>query len=161
MAARFVSKEERTDYLGSYFAYIYADGHVETDPPGRPVTKEDAQRLRLRDASRSRAQRLVEAQRSRYSAYGDTPADVVRENALSTNVQGMLGAYEETLKTFATLAETTRGNAGQAEQLVENYDLGGKLLGATDRDPAYGRPSQARGDEPDGPHTPRYPLKGR
>lgn len=159
--AGYVSKEERTDYLGAYTAYTYADGHVETDPPARPVTKEDAQRLRLREASRTRAQRLVEAQRSRTSSYGTAPADVVRENSLSTNVQGLLGDYETTLKTIGALASTFRGNIGQTEQLVEKYDLGGKLVGSTDEDQAYGDPAQDRGPEPEGPHTPRYPTKGR
>jgi hypothetical protein len=40
-----LSKTIETDYLGTYTRYVYDNGHVETDPVGRPVFREDAQRL--------------------------------------------------------------------------------------------------------------------
>ena len=40
-----LSKTIETDYLGTYTRYVYDNGHVETDPAGRPIFREDAQRL--------------------------------------------------------------------------------------------------------------------
>lgn len=40
-----ISKTTETDYVGTYTRYVYDNGHVETDPVGRPIFREDAQRL--------------------------------------------------------------------------------------------------------------------
>lgn len=53
--AAIVSTTTETDYLGSYVRYVYDNGHVETDPAGRPVFREDAQRLAGAEAKRKLA----------------------------------------------------------------------------------------------------------
>ncbi len=40
-----ISKTIETDYVGTYTRYVYDNGHIETDPVGRPIFREDAQRL--------------------------------------------------------------------------------------------------------------------
>ncbi|HSW50415.1 MAG TPA: hypothetical protein VLH09_09585 [Bryobacteraceae bacterium] len=124
-----VRTENRTDYAGAYTAYIYSDGHVETDPPGRPQSREDTQRLRLQDASRSKALQLAQAQRARHGLAGSTAPAVVRENAASIVPRVLLEPFHEALDAMAALAPTARTNPGMMKEVADRYSLGGPIVG--------------------------------
>ena len=48
--ARPIKKITKTDFVGTYTEYVYGDGHSETDPPGRPLTRDDVIRASRRAA---------------------------------------------------------------------------------------------------------------
>ena len=48
----------KTDYIGTYTEYTFDDGHVETDPPNRPIYKEDVQLQRTADTGATEQQLL-------------------------------------------------------------------------------------------------------
>ena len=51
-----VKTETKSDYVGTYTAYTYTDGHVETNPVSRPKYKEDVQLKRTLTAGASPSQ---------------------------------------------------------------------------------------------------------
>lgn len=164
MAERFLREEIRTDYAGSYTAYLYADGHVETDPPGRPTSREDSQRERLATAAGDRAQRLLEAQQAELGVAGVTlPTNIRRASRGLASLRVLTGPYHETLAALGQLAPTLRAPEGQAALLRESIDIGGLVVG----DRAGERPEyDTLSGSPDVPspgsvRTPTYPTKLR
>ena len=164
MAERFVRKETRTDYQGSYTAYIYADGHVETDPPGRPKSREDVQRERLAAAAGDRALRLLEAQQAELGVTGVVlPTDVRRANRGLASLRVLTGPYHETLAALGQVSPTLRAPEGQATLLRETIDIGGLVVGdrAGDR-PEYDTLAGSSDlPSPGSVRTPAYPTKLR
>jgi len=128
VAETFVRQENRTDFLGAYTAYVYADGHVETDPPGRPVSKEDVQRQRRAAVAREDARRLLAADRAKQGR-GGVPLQVQAEQGLAVTLRPMTQQYHETLNIAMQLAELYRTPSEVAKTLVETIDLGGPVVG--------------------------------
>jgi hypothetical protein len=98
----YVSKETRTDFVGTYTAYIYPDGHTETDPPGRPMTREDVQRQRLRQASTDQARKIMAA--SQVGTSSDT-LSTRREKRLTAIPQTLTQEFHDTMQAMGQLAE--------------------------------------------------------
>jgi hypothetical protein len=46
-----IKKITKTDFVGPYTEYVYADGHVETEPVGRPQSREDVIRASKQNGS--------------------------------------------------------------------------------------------------------------
>lgn len=161
MAERFIKKTIKTDLVGDYVEYEYADGHRETDPPNRPKSREDVQRERLQEAAGVKAQRNLEQQRSKNSAYGNTPSHIVRENLTAVSGRDLVAPYHATLHALETVSETIRGPEGSAEFLIDNYDLGGVVEG--DVRGEYGFPTPPRPDDDGRPgvRERRYPGRLR
>lgn len=124
-----MSTEVRSDYVGNYTAYLYADGHVETDPPGRPLAKEDVRRQRLREASRQLSQKLLQAQRTRVSRGSDTPAAIRRENSAAVTSRTLTSYFHETVDALSSTGRMARAPGGQLEQLSKAVSLGGEVVG--------------------------------
>ena len=67
------------------------------------------------------------------------------------------------LHAFEQVAGTITAPTGMTAQLIDNFDLGGPLVGeAAGTRPEYGPGTPKRGDEVDGQvREERYPLEGR
>lgn len=130
MADRPIKVERATDYLGNYVAYTYADGHVETDPPGRPQFKEDAQRNRKIEVARERATAILAAERSKFGT-GEIPlpGNILRENANIVSGQLLIRPYLDQLRKLQNVAETSSAPRGQALNLINTVPIGGKVVG--------------------------------
>jgi hypothetical protein len=124
-----IKTEPRTDYAGSYIAYIYSDGHTETDPPGRPMSREDVQRQRLQEVSRLKAREMAQAQRSRHGVVSSIAPAVTRETGHSIVPRVLVQSFHETLDAIAALAPTARTNEGMLAEASGRYALGGELVG--------------------------------
>lgn len=126
---RMIKTEPRTDYVGSYTAYIYSDGHIETDPPGRPQSREDVQRQRLQEVSRLKARAMAQAQRTRHGVVASIAPAVTRETGHSIVPRVLLEPFHATLDAIAKLAPTARANTGMLDEASSRFSLGGELVG--------------------------------
>ena len=126
MAENFVRKVTRTDFVGNYVAYIFADGHVETDPPGRPLFREDVQRQRRKEFALRQARRLLETERAKGSPssrrVGREANRVVAGRVFNRN-------FHNTLHAISRIADTAASPPNMVDQLVGSFDLGGVVVG--------------------------------
>jgi hypothetical protein len=119
--------ETRTDFVGPYTAYIYDDGHIETDPPGRPMSQEDAQRDRKRQIALTRARRILEIERAKYGVGVAAPPEVVRQKAATLAGRLVAEEYHRTMAVFGQLPDTIASPAGLNQMLSDTVDLGGDI----------------------------------
>lgn len=129
MAEKPIRVETRTDYVGTYTAYIYADGHVETDPANRPQNREDAQRNRRKEYARKYGRRVMEVERTREGVSTvSTPHHVRRESTLGVTARTFNEPFHHTLEAFANVANTLRAPVGSIRSLISTADIGGPLV---------------------------------
>ena len=157
MVERYVSKVTLTDYVGPYTAYTYADGHVETDPPNRPKSREDVQRERRGQvAAQSRAQRQLEAERS---TEGLPSTAVARDLSLATASRSLTEPFHAAIEALTDAAETIATPPEQLAALVGSFDLGGTI---GDSPKEYGPQTPKRDDGTGrGVREAVYPVEGR
>jgi hypothetical protein len=103
----------KTDYIGTYTEYLYDDGHIETDPPGRPTSKEDVIRQRKAELYKTRTSRTLAAD----LAGG---ASVLRTTTKT---------YHETLNVLAEQMTTLSTPPAVRRTIINNVSLGGPLVG--------------------------------
>ena len=128
MTERPTSQETRTDYVGEYRAYIFADGHVETDPPGRPMSKEDMQRKRVLEYARANAGNFANKVTTLKNPAG-TPAPAVVDCTVTTNRSLLLFNFEETQQALSQAAATARTPDANIKTLVTTFGVGGPISG--------------------------------
>lgn len=129
MSDTLIRTETRTDFLGEYTAYIYSDGHVETDPNDRPVSKEDYQRRRANSLAAADTATAVTSARIANATGRD---HLNRDQAASSATAGLLDEVRKTLKAVGTLIETTAAPVDQVQSLIETVPLGGTLVSDVD-----------------------------
>jgi hypothetical protein len=129
-----VKRETLTDYVGSYIANTFSDGHVETDPANRPLSKEDVQR-QIRDAEAlKRAKATLANERVRYTK---TQAQLLSPNSqqISRAVFDVIAgglvtkSMTDTIRQFALFAQTATADVGNVSALLSNVPLGGEVVG--------------------------------
>lgn len=101
--------EIRTDELGSYTAYIFDDGHVETDPPGRPLYRVDLQRKRRFEIQSSQTLKAASI-----NVQASTPADSVLVS----------GEFYRVMCASERLLEAARMPVAMRQTLLSRCDLG-------------------------------------
>lgn len=126
MADSPVLVETRTDAKGAYTAYVYADGHVETSPVGRPLSREDLQRQRFADFSTTNALEAVES--SKAGRTGGSPS-AVRQSHPVASLRALVPTFHEGLAAVQLVPKTMNMTQSQREALVNTYDLGGRVVG--------------------------------
>lgn len=128
MTERPISTETRTDYVGEYRAYIYADGHVETDPPGRPLSKEDVQRKRVLAYARANAANFANKATALKNPTG-IPAPAAVDRSVTVNRSMLLANFQETQQALAQASVTARTPDANIKTLVSTFGVGGPLRG--------------------------------
>jgi len=118
--------ETRTDFLGEYTAYVYGDGHVETEPSDRPVTKEDYQRRRAADLSQKNAR---EALASARIARSTSRANLNRDQAASAATAGLFDEMRKTLSAINLMAQTTGAPSSDTDTVINTVSVGGQIVG--------------------------------
>lgn len=118
--------EERTDFLGTYVAYVYGDGRVETDPPDRPVSKEDYQRRRALELSQRDTAAAIAAVRLSKST---GRANLNRDQAGSSATASALDEMRRSLQIAGMLVEASTMPETLKDQLLVQVDLGGRVIG--------------------------------
>lgn len=132
-----VKTEIRDDYEGSYTAYIYSDGHVETSPAGRPTFKEDAQRKLLAQRAIADAPRFLKIARGS-EAQSERP-QLQADNRRAANTRVVAPAFHDTLAGQAAVTATLAASPAYRRSLVNSIDLGGKVVGPrAGKRPEYG-----------------------
>jgi len=122
-------KETRQDYVGTYTAYLYADGHIETEPPNRPQSKEDVQRKRRVAMTKQKAVAMLAAERARLGTSSSTPASVVQQNATVTPGTVFYAQYNALLHKISQLSGTATSFMDQVGSLLYTVGLGGYIIG--------------------------------
>lgn len=123
--ATLLREEIRTDAAGNYTAYVYADGHTETNPPGRPLSKEDLQRQRLQAASKADARTAVAAART--TTGSKTTAASRRESAAGAGPRQLMPqfqAFQAALSTMVVTATTPAFAGGLRDDLLDQVHTG-------------------------------------
>jgi hypothetical protein len=138
-----VSTETATDVAGTYTAYTYSDGHVETDPPGRPFSKEDLQRQRLAQAAQQQAQQMLSATLAKLGV-PSAPASpaVQRQNQGTVSSTVLIGTYHDYLDAAEQIAGTASAppqSGSPLDQLLTSFGLGGPAQTPASR-PEFGLP---------------------
>lgn len=120
-----ISSVQSTDYAGTYTLYTYADGHTETDPVGRPLSREDVQRARLASFSQSKPTQSLGALGAVSSA-APVHVDTARVSASMAALFPALGKAQDAI---ATLASTGRSTVAALDEHSGMADLGGPVVG--------------------------------
>lgn len=145
-----------TDIAGSYVAYTFADGHVETDPPGRPLFKEDLQRNRRIEVSKTRSLAILAAEKTKGSSL--LPSSILRNNADVVNGSVLIMPYLQQIQKISNIAETSTAAAGQVTSLLQTVPIGGKVIGDNaGAAPEYNQGLLSQPVEDSQPIIPYYP----
>ena len=132
-----VKTETRNDYEGDYKAYLYSDGHIETDPPGRPLFKEDAQRRLLGQRAVADAPRFLKTARAS-EAQAERP-HLQADNRHAANARVMAPAFHDSLAGLSAVTSTFTASPLYRAAVVGQVDLGGVVVGdRADQRPEYG-----------------------
>ncbi len=123
-----IRTETRNDAVGNYSASIYSDGHVETDPVGRPIYKEDLQRITLAAQAVNNGPGFLKIARNA-EAQPERP-QLQADGRHASNSRVMCPAFYDTLATTAGLTDTFTASPAYRETLVGSVDLGGMVVGA-------------------------------
>lgn len=121
--------ETREDFVGTYTAYIYPDGHVESSPSDRPKTQEDVQRDRRVEATRQRALLMLSADRARMGLDASTPKALVHANMAITPGKALFANYHRLLHLISTVSGTATSFPGEISSLLTTVGLGGYVIG--------------------------------
>jgi hypothetical protein len=132
MSATIIKTEFRTDVAGTYLAHVFSDGHTETDPPNRPLSKEDLQR-QIRDAAALDKSKAMLA--NEHTRYTRSPAQKAAPNAqqiardeFNTIAGGsLIKSFNDAINASVQFAVTASAPAGQVEGLIATVPLGGEL----------------------------------
>lgn len=126
MAESPTSTEVRTDAKGEYTAYLYADGHIETDPPNRPLSREDLQRQRLADFATTNALEAVEAAKAGRTG---SSSSSVRQSRPAATLRALVPSFMEGMASVQLVPKTMTMTEAQRVELINSYDLGGRVVG--------------------------------
>lgn len=118
--------EKRYDYLGEYVAYVYSDGHVESDPVDRPVYKEDYLRKRTIELSRKNSKEALAAART---ARISSNNNLNREQTAFVATAGILDEFRRTQSILGLLVDAAVADPLTKESLIDTADTGGDLIG--------------------------------
>ena len=124
-----IKTETRQDYVGPYTAYIYADGHVETDPPNRPQSREDVQRARLATLAQQQTSAALAANKSAAGQNAITPPMIVQENLAVAPGLVAFPSFEEVLHDIETIAASSTSFLSEDSLLLNTVSLGGNIPG--------------------------------
>jgi hypothetical protein len=122
-----VQTQTRQDYVGTYTAYIYADGHVETDPAGRPQSQEDVQRARLLQLAQQNASTALSATKAAQGINANTPAAIVQQNLAVAPGLIAFPNFESVLHSIETVAASATCFSAEVNSLLYNVPLGGNV----------------------------------
>lgn len=132
-----IKTEIRNDYVGDYTAYVFSDGHVETDPVGRPSFKEDAQRQLLGERAVADSPRFLKVARAA-EAQGERPA-LQADNRHASNTRVVAPAFHDSLAGLAAVTSTLTASPAYRAAVIGSVDLGGLVVGArAGKRPEYG-----------------------
>jgi|GEM_PF-4412942 len=129
---KIVKTEFRTDAAGTYQAFIYDDGHTETDPIGRPKSKEDLQR-ELRDAEAlKRAKSTLANEHTRFTRTSSQllapTAQQIARAEFDVIAGGLLTReFNDAIRTFTEFASTSTATQDQTTLLASTVSLGGEM----------------------------------
>lgn len=127
-----VSRATLSDAAGLYTAYTFSDGHVETDPPNRPLSKEDLQRQIRDQLAQTKATQSLANDRGRYTksqAQKLAPnAQQIARAEFDVITGGLVTkALSTAIRNFTQFAPTATAQEGQVGLLVSSVPLGGDL----------------------------------
>jgi len=137
-----VSRRTLSDAAGTYTAYTYSDGHVTTDPPNRPVSREDLQRQVRDQLAQQQATRSLVNDRARFTK---TQAQLLAPNAQQIAraefdvINGGLvtAGISKAVRNFTKFSATATAPEPYTDQVVASVSLGGELTeGGTEFVPA-------------------------
>jgi hypothetical protein len=139
MTDKIIKKEFRTDVAGTYIANIFADGHVETDPPNRPFSKEDLQRKIRNDEALRRAKSTLSNERGRYTKSTNQLAAPNAQQIARAEFDVITGGLilrplTDAIRNFSSFATTSTASRGQVDDVVSNVALGGEVIGGEPED---------------------------
>lgn len=132
-----IRTEVRNDYIGEYTAYVYSDNHVETDPPGRPRFKEDAQRALL--AKQAMAGPAAFLKIARGSESTPERPHLQADSRHAANARVISPAFHDSLTGLSSVTELFASSPTFRQAVVSQIDLGGTVVGErAGKRPEYG-----------------------
>ncbi len=127
-----VSRQTLSDAAGTYIAYTYSDGHIATDPPNRPVSKEDLQRQVRDTLAQQKATQALTNDRARFTKsqaqlLAPNAQQIAREEFDVINGGLVTAGFSDAIRNFTQFAPTAAATPDQTDQVVQNVSLGGEL----------------------------------
>ena len=127
-----VKTQTLSDAAGLYTAYTYSDGHVQTSPPNRPVSKEDLQRQVRDQLAQANATAALTNDRSRFTK---TTAQLAAPNAqqiaraeFDVVAGGLVTApLSNAINNFSKFSGSATSTESHETQLISTVPLGGSL----------------------------------
>lgn len=132
MGQAIIKREVRADVLGTYYAFIYDDGHTETYPANRPVSREDYQRMIRNEEALKRASDAMAAEKTRYLRAGAGASNEQIRRAEFDSLGGRIVTqqYGDAIQKRSVLADTATASKSYVDDLLSTVDLGGPVVGA-------------------------------
>lgn len=126
------SRRTLSDAAGTYIAYTYSDGHVTTDPPNRPVSREDLQRQVRDTIAQQQATQSLIGERARYTknqAQQQAPnaQQIARAEFDVINGGLVTAGVSKAIRNFTKFAGTATASTDYLDQVVSTVSLGGEL----------------------------------
>lgn len=126
------SRRTLSDAAGMYIAYTYSDGHVTTDPPNRPVSREDLQRQVRDTIAQQQATQSLIGERARYTKnqaqqLAPNAQQIARAEFDVINGGLVTAGVSKAIRNFTKFAGTATASTDYLDQVVSTVSLGGEL----------------------------------
>lgn len=133
-SSKIVKREYKTDYVGSFVVFTYDDGHKETQPPNRPMSREDVQRKVRQDEAAIYATKALAIERSRYTKSPDQLNSDVASAIARQEFDGLSGRtvseeFSQGVEAVSRVARTSTAGAAVASTVVATLSLGSPVVG--------------------------------
>ena len=127
-----VKRRTQSDAAGTYTEYTYSDGHITTDPPNRPVSREDLQRQVRDTIAQQKATQSLIGERARYTknqAQKQAPnaQQIARAEFDVINGNLVTAGVSKAVQNFTKFAGTATATTDYLDQVVSTVSLGGEL----------------------------------
>lgn len=130
---KIISRRTLSDAAGTYIAYTYADGHVTTDPPNRPVSREDLQRQVRDTIAQQKATQSLTGERARYTKnqaqmLAPNAQQIARAEFDVINGGLVTVGVSNAIRNFTKFAGTATASTDYTDEVVSTVPLGGELI---------------------------------
>lgn len=130
---KIISRRTLSDAAGAYIAYTYADGHVTTDPPNRPISREDLQRQVRDTIAQQKATQSLTGERARYTKnqaqlLAPNSQQIARAEFDVINGGLVTAGVSNAVRNFTKFASTATATKDYLNEVVTTASLGGELV---------------------------------
>lgn len=133
-SSKIVKREYKTDFVGSYVVFTYDDGHKETQPENRPMSREDVQRQIRQEEAERYATKALAIERTRYTKTeaqqnSEVASAIGRQEFDALSGRTVSEEFSQGVEAVSRVARTATSSAAVASTVVATLSLGSPVVG--------------------------------